>query len=130
MREILHVGPLRTLQPSYFELEDIVALTLLGVLRLKPINLTGLGAELGLENLATALPDFCLGFDLTLNSLQLVLENFGSGVSLYRHGGTAGSSTYTIPRPVAAADGTEALTFAGRLEAYRALFAILDHECS
>jgi hypothetical protein len=104
MREILHVGPLRTLQPSYFELEDIVALTLLGVLGLKPINLTGLGAEFGLENLDPALADFCLGFELTLNSLQLVLGNYGSGVSLYRHGGTAGSSTYTIPLPVAAAD--------------------------
>ncbi|KRE65448.1 hypothetical protein ASG79_13835 [Arthrobacter sp. Soil761] len=29
MREVLHVGPLRTLQPGYFELEDIVVSTLL-----------------------------------------------------------------------------------------------------
>ncbi len=104
MREVLHVGPLRTLQPGYFELEDIVALTLLGVLGLKPIDLKRLGAELGLENLATALADFCLGLELTLNSLQLVRGNYGSSVSLYRHSGTAGSSTYTIPFPVAATD--------------------------
>lgn len=69
MREILHVGPLRTLQPSYFELEDIVALTLLGVLGLKPINLTGLGAELGLENLDSALADPCPSCQLVLRSL-------------------------------------------------------------
>jgi hypothetical protein len=82
MREVLDVGPLRTLQPGYFELEDIVALTLLGFLGLKPINLTGLGAELGLENLDTALADLCFAFELTLNSLRLVLGNYGSGVSL------------------------------------------------
>jgi hypothetical protein len=75
MHEVLHVGLLRTLQPGHFELEDIVVLTLLGVLGLKPINLTGLGAELGLENLDTPLTDFCLGLELTLNSLQLVLGN-------------------------------------------------------
>lgn len=104
MREVLHVGPLRTLEPGYFELEDVVALTLLGVLGLKPINFTGLGAELGHENLDSALADFCLGFELTLNSFQLVLGNYGSSVSLYRHSGTAGSSTCTIPFPVAATD--------------------------
>lgn len=104
MREVLHVGPLCTLQPGYFELEDIVALTLFGVLGLKPINLTGLGAELGLENLDPALADLCPSCQLTLRSLQLVLRNYGSGVSLYRHGGTAGSSTYTITFLVAATD--------------------------
>ena len=104
MREVLHVGPLRTLQPGYFELEDIVALTLLAVLGLKPINLTGLGAELRLENVDTPLTDPCPSCQLALRSLQLVLGNYGSGVSLYRHGGTAGSSTYTIPLPVTAAD--------------------------
>jgi hypothetical protein len=46
MREVLHVGPLRTLQPSYFELEHIVAPTLLGVLSFEAIDLTALGAEL------------------------------------------------------------------------------------
>lgn len=104
MREILHVGPLRTLQPGYFELEDIVALTLLGVLGLKPINLTGLGAELGLENLDTPLTLPCPSCQLALQSLQLVLGNYGSGVSLYRPCGTARSSTYTITFPVAATD--------------------------
>ena len=104
MREILHVGPLRTLQPGYFELEDIVALTLLGVLGLKPINLTGLGAELGLENLDPALADPCPSCQLERRSLQLVLGNYSSGVSLYRHCGTARSSTYTVPLPVAATD--------------------------
>ena len=104
MREILHVGPLRTLQPSYFELEDIVALTLLGVLGLKPINLTGLGAELGLENLDTALADLRPSCQLALQCLQFILDNYGSGVSRYRQGGTAGRSTYPIPFPVATSD--------------------------
>ncbi|MCD5341550.1 hypothetical protein LR392_04820 [Arthrobacter sp. AK04] len=126
MREILHVGPLRTLQPGYFELEDIVALTLLGIVGLKPINLTGLGAELGLENLDPALADLCPSCQLVLQSLQLVLGKYGSDISSYRRGGTAGSSTYTVPFPVAAADRTEPLTPTGRLEATRALFANLD----
>ena len=104
MREVLHVGSLGALQPGYFELEDIVALTLLGVLGLKPINLTGLGAELGLENLDPALADLRLSCQLALRSLQLVLDNYGSGVSRYRQGRTAGSSTYPVPLPVAAAD--------------------------
>jgi hypothetical protein len=104
MREVLHIGSLRALQPGYFELEDIVVLTLLGVLSFETIDLTGLGAELGLENLDAALAGFCLGCQLALQSLQLVLGNYGSGISHYRHGGTAGSSTYTITFPVAATD--------------------------
>ena len=82
----------------------MVVLTLLRVLGLETINLTGLGAELRPENVDTPLKDPCPSCQLALRSLQLVLRNYGSGVSLYRHCGTARSSTYTVPLLVAATD--------------------------
>ena len=104
MREVLHVGSLGTLQPGYLCLKEVVAPALLGVLCFETINLTRLGAELGLEKLDTTLADLCLGFQQAPHSIELICEIHCPGVGIYYHGATIARPPSTIALSVAAAD--------------------------
>jgi hypothetical protein len=61
VREILHIGSLRAFEAGDLGLEEIVAHSLFGTLRFEPIDLAGLGAELGLEYFPVPLEGSCFG---------------------------------------------------------------------
>jgi hypothetical protein len=100
------------LQPDYLCLQDIVALSQLCVLSLKPIDFRGLRAELGLENLDAPLAVLCLVLQLTLHGSELIVARCTYGVGLRRFGRALAMPPPAVSSSVRATDGTEALALA------------------
>jgi hypothetical protein len=59
VRQVLNVDSLRAFEAGHFRLEMVDVPSLFGVLGFEPIDLTGLGPELGLEYLPEPLAASC-----------------------------------------------------------------------
>jgi hypothetical protein len=125
MCKVLHIGSLCALQAGDLGLQEVIAQSLFRVLGFEPVDLCGLRPQLGLDRLTLALAGDLLGFQATLQDLQLRLEVRRTQRCGRRGGRSNGVSVPATSVPVCATYGAEPLTSPGRFESGPALFAIL-----